>query len=144
MSEETPVRGIILGHGYLADGYVDAVRQITGIEEDAVVALSNKGLSPETLADRLRSMVGGGPAVVFTDLPAGSCGFAARRICQQIPNAAVVTGVNLAVLLEFVMHRNEPLETLVPRLIDKGRAAVCCAPSRFEGAPEYEHHAATR
>lgn len=130
---ERPARGILLAHGVMAEGIVDAVRQITGAETDALLSLSNRGLSPEVLAQRIRDRVGGGPAILFTDMPNGSCGFAARLLVRDQPNVVVISGVNLPVLLEFVMHRDLPLEELVPRLLAKGRAALGCAPAGYGG-----------
>ena len=137
----TPLRGVVVCHGSLAEGYVDAVRQITGVGEEALLALSNRGLSPETMAATIRAAVGDGPAVIFTDLLAGSCGFAARRLSQQAENVAVLSGVNLPMLLYFVMHRQEPLAELIPRLLEKGRSAVCCSPASLEGVGDHGHRA---
>ena len=138
------LRGVVVCHGSLAEGYVDAVRQITGVGEEALVALSNRGLSPETMAADIRAAVGDGPAVIFTDLLAGSCGFAARRLAQQAANVAVLSGVNLPMLLHFVMHRQEPLPEVVPRLVEKGRAAVVCSPASLEGVEDHGHSAVPR
>ncbi len=144
MSERGRIRGVVVCHGTLADGFVEAVRQITGIGEEAFVALSNRGLSPESMTAALRGAVGEGPAIIFTDLTAGSCGFAARRLCQQFDNVAVISGVNLQMLLHFVMHREDPLEELVPRLVDKGRTAISSAPARFDGVEDHGHSAVPR
>src|SRR5687767_8869725 len=97
---ESPVRGVILAHGSMAVGLVDAVRQITGAEDDVLIPLTNHGLSPEALSAEVRSHVDG-PTIVFTDLPSGSCGFAARRHCKDCPELVTISGVNLAILLEF-------------------------------------------
>ncbi|CAN5687508.1 hypothetical protein BH23GEM9_BH23GEM9_14190 [soil metagenome] len=132
MSEPTPVRGVLLGHGDMAHGMVDAVRHITGAEPDALVAVSNRGMSPESLADKVLRLVGGGPAIIFTDLPSGSCGVVARRLTQSVSGLAVISGVNLPVLVDFVMNRNMPLGDLVPRLLSKGRAAIGCAPADLD------------
>ncbi|HSJ12938.1 MAG TPA: hypothetical protein VK939_00900 [Longimicrobiales bacterium] len=132
MSEAPAVRGILLGHGAMARGLADAVQQITGMGEEVLAPLSNKGLSPEALADAVNERVGGQPAIVFTDLQSGSCGFVARRIAQHQPHVVVVSGVNLPLLLEFVMHRQLPIEQLVPRLLAKGRASIGCAPAELE------------
>jgi mannose/fructose-specific phosphotransferase system component IIA len=121
------VRGILLSHGGMAEGVVDAVRRITGTEEDALVPVSNHGLSPEVLADRLRSHIGAGPTILFTDLQSGSCGLVARRLAHGDDQLIVISGVNLPLLLDFVMNRTMPLDQLVPRLLDRGRAAICCS-----------------
>lgn len=122
MSE--PVRGVVVGHASLAAGMVACVRQIAGTEEGALVALSNEGCGPETLASRLQAALGEGPAIVFTDLGSGSCAFAARRVAMERPGTAILTGVNLPILLDFVFHRDMPLGELVERLVEKGRTGV--------------------
>jgi mannose/fructose-specific phosphotransferase system component IIA len=132
MSDAAPVRGILLAHGGMAEGIVDAVRHITGAEPDVLVPLSNRGLSPQGLAEAVRDLVGDGPTILFTDLQSGSCGFAARILARELPRLVIVSGVNLPVLLEFVMLRELPLSDLVPRLLAKGRAAIGCAPATLE------------
>jgi N-acetylgalactosamine PTS system EIIA component len=128
MSSGGGVRGVLISHGGMAEGIVDAVRRITGADEQALVAVSNTGLAPDELASRLRQRIGEGPTIVFTDLQSGSCGFAARRLAREFPGLVIISGVNLPLLLEFVMNREQPVETLVPRLLAKGRAAIGCAP----------------
>ena len=125
MSEPVRVRGVVVGHGRMAEGLVDAVRQITGAGEDALLPLSNEGLSPEALATRMESRLGDGPAIIFVDLQSGSCGFVARRVCRDRPDSAVLFGVNLPQLLDFVMHRERGVPELVERLLDRGRSAIC-------------------
>jgi mannose/fructose-specific phosphotransferase system component IIA len=132
MNEGPPVRGIVIGHGALADGLVDAVRQITGAGEEVLVPLSNRGLSPETLVAEVRRRTDDAPAVIFTDLPSGSCSLAARRLCHERRNLVAIGGVNLPLLLEFVVHRHLPLEELARRLVEKGRAGITCTPADLE------------
>ena len=131
------VHGIVLAHGGMATGLVDAVRQITGAEDDVLVPLSNRGLSPEALAAEVRANAHG-PTIVFTDLPSGSCGFAARRYCRDIPDLVIISGVNLPILLEFMMYRELPLAELVPKLVTKARAAIISTSSE----PESNEHRA--
>lgn len=138
MSEGPPVTGVLLGHGSMPDGMVDAVRHITGCEPDVLVPVSNRGMSPETLAAAVCDAIGDAPSIVFTDLQSGSCGFVARRLLQGRDGLVVISGVNLPLLIEFVMNRQLPLAELVPRLLSKGRAAMGCAPADLEG---HEHRA---
>jgi N-acetylgalactosamine PTS system EIIA component len=133
----SPVRSVVLAHGNMASGLIDAVRQITGADADLLTPLSNRGLSPEALAAEVRAQVQG-PTIVFTDLQSGSCGFAVRRYLQDVPDLVVISGVNLTMLLEFVMLRELPIAELVPRLIDKGRSAI--SSSKYS-AESHEHRA---
>jgi mannose/fructose-specific phosphotransferase system component IIA len=114
----------------MAEGIVDAVRQITGIDKSALLPLSNRGLSPETLIEELRArLVSGEATIVFTDLQSGSCAVAARRLAAQLPGTAVISGANLPLLLEFAMNRATPLEELVDKLVERGRTSIVSAVS---------------
>ena len=129
MSEDPQVRGVLLSHGKMADGIVDAVSKIAGLQEGALVALSNEGCDPQGLAEQVDELVGDAPAVVFTDLCTGSCALTAQLTCRDNDRRAVVFGMNLPMLLDFVFHRNLPLDELVPRLLEKGRDSVKSVPA---------------
>lgn len=122
MSE--PIRGLIVAHSSLANGLAAAVRQIAGVGEGALQTLSNEGRGPDGLLQAVRDAAGDSPVILFTDLPSGSCAFAARRMSFERPGTGIVTGVNLAILLDFVFHRDMPLSALVDRLVEKGRAGI--------------------
>lgn len=120
------VQGILVTHGAMAQGMVDAVVGISGAERGALVAVSNEGRSPEELRAAIRLAMGDEetPVVVFTDLGAGSCTLAARLSCRERRRVSVLTGVNLPMLLDFVFHRDMPLDALTDRLADKARSGV--------------------
>jgi PTS system mannose-specific IIA component len=109
------VQGILVSHGKMADGLLDAVREITGLTE-GLITLDNLGMTPDALEQRLDVLTDDRPSVVFVDLPSGSCAFVARRLRARQHNVAVVCGVNLPLLLDFVFHRTLPLEDIVTRL----------------------------
>jgi mannose/fructose-specific phosphotransferase system component IIA len=128
MSEQpTAVRGIIIGHGDLAVGLIDATRSITGIAPDALQGISNTGKAPDALVRDLAALLDGGPTVIFTDLQAGSCAFCARRLCREHGGTALITGVNLPMLVDFAMNRTLPLDELLARLVDRGRSGITMA-----------------
>ena len=110
------------GHGELAAGLVSAVAQITG-RQAALVPLSNRGLSGASLEELLRSEVEGGARVIFTDLPGGSWTLAARRVMRGRQDLVLVTGVNLAALLDFVMQSDTTSESAA-HAAEKGRASI--------------------
>lgn len=128
MSETEPALGILLAHGAMARGMTDAIQKIAGIGEDALMPLSNEGKGPDQICEELNEIAGDRTVVVFTDLFTGSCALSARKAFSHDPRRAIVFGTNLPMLLDFVFHRNLPLEELVPRLLEKGREAVQSAP----------------
>lgn len=103
MSEE--LVGVVVCHGSLASALVQAAEQISGVQA-ALVAVSNSGCDRETLEQRVLTAVGGRPAVVFVDLSSGSCLFAVLKRLRSEESVKVVTGVNLAMLVDFVFHRS--------------------------------------
>ncbi len=131
MNDVQLVSGVLLSHGKLAEGMVDAVRRITGLDEGVLVSLSNEGQNPQGLADQVDALVGSAPLVVFTDLGSGSCALTAQLTCRDNGQRAVVFGMNLPMLLEFVFHRELSLSELVPRLLTKGKEGVKTADPTF-------------
>ena len=124
-----PVLGVLVAHGAMAQGMVDAVVKIAGADEAAIVPLSNEGVNPQVMVDRLNELVGDHPAVIFTDLTSGSCTMAAQITCRDCGHRVVVSGVNLPMLLDFVFNRSLSLDELVPRLLERGRAGVRSVPT---------------
>jgi len=125
MSEATPspTVGVIVSHAELAAALVGAVRTISGVA-DALQAVSNEGCDPKSLADHIEAAIGGRPAVLFVDLPGGSCLSSAVRLSRGRGERAVVTGVNLAMLLDFVFHRDLPPTEAARRAVDAGARAI--------------------
>lgn len=103
MTTNSAPRAIVAGHGDFAAGLISAVQQITGLGEQ-FVAISNTGLAGETIEAMVKeALARTGATVVFTDLPAGSCTMAARRLARLGPDIVVVTGVTLPTLLAFAL-----------------------------------------
>ena len=117
------LRGIIVTHAAVAQALVTAVAAITGVG-DALTGVSNEGCGTEELSERLRQAIGEGPAVLFVDLPGGSCFTSSVRYAKQHAEIAVVTGVNLAMLLDFVFHRDIPPAEAARRAVDAGAKAI--------------------
>ena len=125
MSEaDVTVRALVAGHGDFAAGIVSAVQQITGRGE-AFAVLSNRDMSAADVERSMRDQVDAGAIdVIFTDLPAGSCTMAARRLQRERPAVVLVTGTNLATLLDFVFHTDVPATEAARHAADKGRSAL--------------------
>jgi PTS system N-acetylgalactosamine-specific IIA component len=121
---DAPLRALVAGHGAFADGLVSAVAQITGRGE-VFATLSNRDMSAVDVERAMREQVDAGTiAVIFTDLPAGSCTMAARRLQRERPELVLVTGTNLATLLDFVFHTDMAASEAAHHAADKGRSAL--------------------
>jgi PTS system N-acetylgalactosamine-specific IIA component len=119
-------RAVVAGHGDFAPGVISAVQQITG-KGDAFRALSNRDLGAVALEEMMRATVSAIDAhVIFTDLPAGSCTIAARRVARDVPGLAVVTGANLSVLLGWVLAPDDSAG--YEHAVERGRSAIGVVP----------------
>jgi len=121
MSE--PLRGVIVSHAAVAQALRAAVAAITGIG-DALVPVSNDGCDSGALTTRLAEAIDGRPAVLFVDLPGGSCLTTSIRLARGKTDVAVVTGVNLAMLLDFVFHRDLSPADAARRAAEAGGKAI--------------------
>ncbi len=108
-SNDAPSLGgiVLAGHGGFAAGMLDAVQTVAGAQP-RVATVSNHGLDAAgieaAIADALARVHA---SVIFTDLPAGSCTIAARRLAKQRGGLTVVTGANLPMLLDYLLKGRE-------------------------------------
>jgi len=65
-----------------------------------------------------------GARVIFTDLPAGSATLAARRIVRDDPGIVLVSGVNLATLLDFVFSTAASPTEAARAAAERGKASL--------------------
>jgi len=117
-------KGIVIGHGEFSAGLVSAVDQICGMA-GKLVSLSMKGLTPEDIETAIREeLARTGARVIFTDLPAGSATLAARRLVRNDPGLMLVSGVNLATLLDFVFNNEASPEEAARSAAERGKASL--------------------
>jgi mannose/fructose-specific phosphotransferase system component IIA len=121
MSDE--LRGVVVCHGKLAGALVEAVESISGVT-GALVAVSNTGCDREALEERVVAALEGRPAVVFVDMASGSCLFAVLKRLRSTEGVKAVTGVNLAMLVDFVFHRGLPPAEAAERAVSAGTRAI--------------------
>ncbi|HEY8257946.1 MAG TPA: hypothetical protein VIG08_09845 [Gemmatimonadales bacterium] len=121
MSDE--LRGVVVCHARLAGALIEAAEQISGVR-GALVPVSNSDCDRGTLEERIAQAVNGAPAVVFVDLASGSCLFATLNRLRAVPGVTVVTGVNLAMLVDFLFHRDLPSGDAAARAAASGTKAI--------------------
>src|SRR5690242_8729062 len=97
------LQGVVVCHGNIAEALIDAAEQISGIR-GVLKPVSNTGCDRGALEERILAAVGEQPTVVFVDMASGSCLIAALARLRERSTVKVVTGVNLAMLVDFVFH----------------------------------------
>ena len=117
-------RAVVAGHADFAEGVISAVAQIAGRAE-VFLPLSNRDLSAKDVEREMRALVDQpNVTTIFTDLPAGSCTMAARRLLRERPDLVLVTGANLASLLEFVFSEQSNAAETARYAVERGRTAL--------------------
>ena len=124
------ISGLVVTHGALGEELVRVVTLVLGPTE-ALGALSNRGLGAREVTAAIRDWLaalpdkGAAGVLLFIDDFGGSCANAAQLALQGGPPAAILTGVNLAMVLDFLTWRDSlALPELARRLVEKGRQAI--------------------
>lgn len=121
---------IVSAHAALAEGLLGAVSMIAGEQELLFGVSFLPGESLTDLIERVSMQIsasGAEKALVLTDLFGASPANAASAALFSVPaETAVVTGVNLAALLEAALTRSdaEPLEAFAARIAQAGRENI--------------------
>jgi PTS system N-acetylgalactosamine-specific IIA component len=118
------VRAIVAGHGEFSAGLVSAIQQITGRGSAFRVVSANNLSAADLEAVIDRAIQETGATVVFTDLQAGSCTMAARRLTRSRPEVLLVAGANLPMLLDFVFADHLPAVEAAKHALERGKAAI--------------------
>lgn len=124
------IRALVITHGNIGAELV----RVTGLILGPVAglgALSNSGRSLADLRAEIAAWLAEGQAagatgaLILVDDYGGSCATAAQLACGHEKGRAILSGVNLAMLLGFLTWReNDDFEELVSRLVRKGREAI--------------------
>jgi len=98
---------LIVTHGRLGEGLLDAMQMIAGPQEKVDFVSLKEGDSIDELKERILSAVkvldDGSGVLVFVDMFGASPSNAAAYLLHE--NVEVITGVNLPMLLEIVSFR---------------------------------------
>jgi PTS system mannose-specific IIA component len=125
-----PFRIVVAGHGDLADALVSSARLICGMVDDMHALGLQPSDSPESFGERLAGALDtDGPVLILTDLVGGTPHNVALAVSRRHAAAVVISGVNLAVLIEAATTTDALDTTLVERLVSGGRGALADATS---------------
>lgn len=120
---------LVMTHGGIAQELVRVTEMILGPVE-GMSFLSNAGKSAESITADVETWLTSGSTadagrVILLDDYGGSCATCAQVASRDDPTVAIISGVNLAMLLGFVTWReNTDFAELPARLVQKGREAI--------------------
>jgi mannose/fructose-specific phosphotransferase system component IIA len=102
------VPAVLVAHADLAAALLRAAEQVYGPVE-GVGTLSNSGCSRETIEAEVGRHVAAWTAggLVLTDFWGGSCTIGALAAARGVPGVIVVSGLNLAMLLDYLHNRDQ-------------------------------------
>lgn len=123
-----PVRvpALIVTHADLSQALVRAAEKVVGPVED-VTLLSNEGLSRAELENAIEAEVQGWAqgGLLLTDFWGGSCHTCGASAARRHGELAIVTGINLPLLLDYLHNRDRlSVGDLAERLQQKGRDSI--------------------
>jgi PTS system mannose-specific IIA component len=118
------IKLVIVCHGALADGLVNAMELIAGPQPEITSIALDEGDGIDELEARVEAAVAAQPdgegVLVLVDLFGASPFNVSARVAVRYPNVEVMTGVNLAMLLEAALQRQG---CTLPEVVEIARQA---------------------
>ena len=126
------IRALVITHGDIGRELVRVTEMILGPTE-GLTAMTNMGKSALSITDEIKGWLASVPdtdtgpdqKLILLDDFGGSCATSAQLACGGDPDSAIISGVNLAMLLGFVTWRDTgDFSDLVAKTVQKGREAI--------------------
>ena len=126
---------VIFGHGEFAAGLLSGAKLLCG-ESPACDAINfSEGMSPETLREQLRVSVSDKdePVLFLTDILGGTPFRECAALATELPQAEVISGANLQMLVEASMDREdaENLQIFARQLITSAKDCMSLLSDRL-------------
>jgi mannose/fructose/sorbose-specific phosphotransferase system IIA component len=120
---------VLVSHGNMAEGMIDAARMIVG-EMEGVLAVSLQEMDAiEDLMGRIEAALSevdnGEGALILVDAFGASPFNASARLAMQREKTEVVTGMNLPMLLELAVQREgQDLQAVTQIALEAGSTSI--------------------
>jgi mannose PTS system EIIA component len=119
---------LIVAHGNLGEGFIDATTHILGARQERLEYLSvTENDDPVVLRERvgalLKRLDTGSGVLILSDI----CGATPCNVVTQASQAGkieVISGLNLPMLLRALTYRGEPLPSVVAKALSGGAQGV--------------------
>ncbi|EHO48123.1 PTS sugar transporter subunit IIA [Lentilactobacillus kisonensis] len=120
---------LVASHGKLSEALLNTAEMIAGKQQQVSSLALNPKDSVSSLKDKYNKALSVFTAhhdvLIFTDMWGGSPFEAACKIVADNPkHIALISGVNLPILLEAFVSRNNSLDGLVKHLLTASKSAV--------------------
>lgn len=116
------VGALVVTHGDLGRVLVEETLRLMG-HRDQFESLKTEGMSPDDVTGEIKKVIGEDPWIVFTDTPGTTPTVRAHLAISE--GQAVVTGVNIGMLLSFLAHRERlSAKELAERMVEDGRRSL--------------------
>lgn len=120
---------VVVSHGNMADGMMDAARMIVGEMEGVATVSLKESDAVEDLISRIEAAVNavdqGEGALILVDAFGASPFNASARLAMNRAKIEVISGVNLPMLLELAVQREgQDLEAATQIALETGTASI--------------------
>jgi PTS system mannose-specific IIA component len=139
---------LIVTHGEFGAYLLEAAESIIGRQAEGVKALSiSSRLSLDEVRVRLEKAVeellSREGLVLLTDMPGGTPGNLALPLAKSKPNVAIISGLNLYMLISAFKNRKDlALPALVEKIAADGRRSISDVLEAFESQAARSRHGA--
>lgn len=121
---------VIIGHDGFASGMMKTVEMVAGIQPQLTFVDFTKEMSPELLNEKIRELIKevdlDKGVVLFTDLKGGTPFNQAVLASVGYDNVRVITGTNVAMVIEgsLVRLEVEEVDELIEQLLHTGKSQI--------------------
>jgi PTS system mannose-specific IIA component len=129
--------GILLASHYtLADCMQDTIALIIGQRENVQAVAINKNDKVEYFSEKLKKAVekldAGDGVIIFADMFGGTPCNAALALFGQNDSVRIITGFNMPVVIDAIMHSGKPIDEIVKRIMDSREKTITDAKAIFK------------
>jgi mannose PTS system EIIA component len=119
---------LIVSHYTLGESVRDTASHIVGARENVMALALNKNDKAELFGEKIKAAVEkldtGSGVLVFADMFGGTPCNLAMSMYLNDDRVKIITGFNLPIVLDAIMHSAKPLDELVKLLIDKREKTI--------------------
>jgi|YelNatPaOPRAMG01_1025707.scaffolds.fasta_scaffold01039_21 PTS system mannose-specific IIA component len=127
---------LIISHFTLAESLKQTAELIIGKRENVSTLSLSKNEKVETFAERLKNEVDklnkGSGVIIFSDMFGGTTSNVALSLFADDDNIKIITGFNLPIVIEAIMHSSKTAKELLKMLMERKDKTIVDAKAIFK------------